>query len=202
MPCNQTHRFAAAVLLVSARLCLHAEGPPPLRSDADLFKQKVAAMTQRGAAPTPQPLTTTVTEREVNAYLVYETAEGLPTGVADPSVSIPGTDRVTARAVVDLDSVRRQRNPTGLFDPMRYLRGRLAVTATGVFRTTNGVAEFQLESADIAGVPIPKLVLQEIVKHYSRSAAHPSGINFDEPFALPARIREIHVERGRAVIVQ
>jgi hypothetical protein len=202
MPRNPTRRFAAAVLLVSAGLCLHAEGPSPLRSDADLLKQKVATITERGAAPTHQPLRTTVTEREVNAYLVYESADGLPAGVADPSVSIPGNDRVTARAVVDLDAVRRQRNPTGLFDPMRYLSGRLAVTATGVLRATNGVAQFHLESADIAGVPIPKLILQEIVNHYSRSAERPSGINLDEPVALPARIREIHVERGQAVIVQ
>jgi hypothetical protein len=202
MPRNRTRRFAPAVLLVLAGVCLHAEGPPPLRSDADLFKQKAATIAQRGSAPTRQLLNTTVTEREVNAYLAYETAEGLPAGVADPSVSIPGTDRVTARAVVDLDAVRRQRNPTGLFDPMRYLSGRLAVTATGVLRATNGVARFHLESADIAGVPIPKLVLQEIVNHFSRSAEHPSGINLDEPVALPARIREIHVERGQAVIVQ
>jgi hypothetical protein len=202
MSSNQIHRFAAAVLLVSARLCLHAEGPLPQRRDADLLKQKVATITERGAAPTRQPLRTTVTEEEVNAYLVYETADGLPAGVVDPSVSIPGTDRVTARAVVDLDAVRRQRKPASLFDPMTYLRGRLAVRATGVFRATNGVAQFHLESADIAGVPIPKLVLQEIVSHYSRSAEHPSGINLDEPVALPARIREIHVERGQAVIVQ
>jgi hypothetical protein len=202
MPRNQIHRFAAAVLLVSVRLCLHAEGPSPLRRDADLLKQKVATITQRGAAPTRQPLKTTVTEREVNAYLVYETADGLPAGIADPSVSIPGTDRVTARAVVDLDAVRRQRNPTSLFDPTRFLRGRLPLRATGVFRASNGVAQFELESADIAGVPIPKLLLQEIVSHYSRSAEHPSGINLDDPVALPARIREIHVERGQAIIVQ
>jgi hypothetical protein len=203
MPRHQTHRFAAAALLVYAGSCLHAEGPSPLRSDADLLKQKVATITRRAAAPTHQPLKTTVTEREINAYLVYETADGLPSGVADPSVSIPETDRVTARAVVDLDAVRRQRNATSLFDPMRYLlRGRLAVRATGVLRAANGVAQFQLESADIAGVPIPKLVLQEIVSHYSRSAEHPSGLNLDEPVALPARIREIHVERGQAVIVQ
>jgi len=201
MPSNQIHRFAAAVLLVATPLCLHAEDPSPLHRDADLLKQKVATITQRGAAPAHQPLKTTVTEKEVNAYLVYETASGLPTGIADPSLSIPGTDRVTARAVVDLDAVRRQRNPS-LFDPMRYLRGRLPVRATGVLRASNGVAQFELESADIAGVPIPKLLLQEIVSHYSRSAEYPSGINLDDPVALPARIREIHVERGQAVIVQ
>lgn len=202
---NQLHRFAAVALFVAALLSLRAAGPAPLRRDADLLKQKVATIVQRGAAPAPQPpgtTETTVTENEVNAYLVYETAGELPAGVVDPSVSISGTDRVTARAVVNLDEVRKQRNPTSVFDPMRYLRGRLAVTATGLFRASNGVARFQLESADVAGVPIPKPLLQEIVSYYSRSPEHPSGIGLDDPVALPARIREIRVARGQAVIIQ
>ena len=74
--------------------------------------------------------------------------------------------------------------------------------ATGVLRATDGFAQLQIESADIAGVPIPKLLLQEIVSYYSRSAERPSGFNLDDPVALPARIREVHVERGQAVIIQ
>ena len=51
-------------------------------------------------------------------------------------------------------------------------------------------------------VPIPKVLLQEIVSYYSRTAENPSGIGLDAPFALPARIREIQVEPGRAVVIQ
>ena len=54
----------------------------------------------------------------------------------------------------------------------------------------------------MGGVPIPKLFLQEIVSYYSRSAEKPAGISLDDPFPLPARIREIQVERGQAIIVQ
>ena len=42
---------------------------------------------------------------------------------------------------------------------------------------------------------MPKFVLQEIVSHYSRTPEKPAGIGLDDPFALPARIREIQVER-------
>jgi hypothetical protein len=202
MPRYKWHRLAVAAFLAAFALCLRAQNPQPLRRDADLLKQKIAAITQRGAAPTHEPLRTTVTDKEVNAYLLYETVDAFPAGVADPSVSLPGADRVTARAVVDLDAVRRQRNPTSLFDPMRYLRGRLAMRATGVLRATDGFAQLQIDSADIAGVPIPKRLLQEIVSYYSRSAERPSGFNLDDPVALPARIREVHVERGQAVIIQ
>jgi hypothetical protein len=49
---------------------------------------------------------------------------------------------------------------------------------------------------------VPKLILQEIVSYYSRSAQKPAGIGLDDPFELPAKIREIQVLRGQAIIVQ
>ena len=122
--------------------------------------------------------------------------------VVEPYVTIIGGGRVSGRAVVDLDAVRRQKNPTSLLDPMNYLMGRLPVTATGVLRTTNGVGRFELESAAVSRVPVPKLFLQEIVSYYSRTPQNPAGINIDDPFQLPARIREIQVARGQAIIVQ
>ena len=80
--------------------------------------------------------------------------------------------------------------------------GRVPITATGVLSTSNGLGRFQLESATVGGVPVPKMMLQEIVSYYSRTPQNPAGINIDDPFPLPARIREIQVERGQAVVVQ
>lgn len=200
-----THRFRAVVLTVcavAATLSIRAAGPTHLRRDADQLKQKIASISQRGTSETGKRVRTTVTEREVNAYLAFETRGDLPSGVVDPSLSILGGERVTARAVVDLDQVRQRRAPTSLLDPLRYLRGSLAVRASGVVRARDGVGRFELEAADIEGVPIPKFLLQQIVGYYSRSAARPSGLSLDDPVALPARIREIQIERGLAVIVQ
>jgi hypothetical protein len=59
-----------------------------------------------------------------------------------------------------------------------------------------------LDAASVAGVPIPKSVLQQIVSYYSRSTDDPDGIGLDDPVALPAGIREIDVLPGRAVLVQ
>ena len=105
-------------------------------------------------------------------------------------------------AVVDLDAVRRAKASQSWFDPTNYLTGRLPVTATGRLQTRNGIGRFELESASVGGVPVPKMLLQEIVGYYSRTEENPGGINLDDPFALPARIREIQVERGHAIIVQ
>ena len=190
---------------ICAVVCLGAAADADVRAsqrDATSLKQKIAAITAAGEKPTAQQRRTTVTEGEVNSYIVYEAPDQVPTGVVAPYITILGDGRVTGRATVDLDAVRKQKNPTSLLDPMNYLMGRLQVTAAGVLRTANGVARFELQSTSVGGVPVPKLILQEIVSYYSRTPQSPAGINIDDPFALPARIREIQVDRGQAIIVQ
>jgi hypothetical protein len=189
--------------IVAACLTLvDAASPAPVKCDADQLKQKIAAISRRGGGNVRQRTRTTVTEREVNAYLAFEAADDLPVGIVDPTVSILGADRVTGRAVVDLDRVRQQRNPTSMLDPVRYLRGRLMVKVTGLMHASDGVGRFELEEADIAGVPIPKFLLQQIVSYYSRSSRRPSGIGLDDEIALPSGIREIRVEHGQAIVLQ
>jgi hypothetical protein len=172
------------------------------KRDAELLRQKVATINAQSERPSKQQRRTTITENEVNAYLVYDAHEQLPAGVVEPSVTILGTGRLSGRAVVDLDAVRRAKASASILDPTNYLIGRLPVTATGVLTTSNGMGRFQLESATVGGVPVPKILLQEIVSYYSRTPDKPAGIGLDDPFALPARIREIQVERGQAIIVQ
>ena len=172
------------------------------KRDAEALQQKVAQIVAHGERAGRPSRRTTITENEVNSYLVYDARPQLPAGVVDPSVTIVGTGRLSGRAVVDLDAVRKAKASPSLLDPTNYLTGRLPVTATGTLVTSNGMGRFQLESASVGGIPIPKILLQEIVSYYSKTPGKPSGIGIDDPFALPARIREIQVERGQAIIVQ
>lgn len=198
------HLRIAAALAASAALAVAAAAADkaPLRRDADRLKLKVEAIRGRSLVAEGRPVRTAISEREVNAYLAYEFVENLPPGVVEPSITILGANRLSGRALVDLDRVRASVNPTSRLDPMYYLAGRLPVGATGVLKTHQGVGGFQLESADVAGVPVPKFVLQQIVSYYSRSAEQPSGISLDRTFALPANIKEIQVDRGQAIVVQ
>jgi hypothetical protein len=191
----------AVIAVTCAVVCVEADVRASKR-DAATFGQKVALINAHADKPTKQGLKTTVSEAEVNSYLVYDSKDQLPAGVVEPSVAILGAGRLSGRAVVDLDAVRKSKNATSIWDPMSYLTGRLPVTAIGTLKTSNGTGQFFLESAAVAGVPIPKLVLQEIVGYYSRTPSKPSGIGLDDPFALPSRIREIQVERGQAIIIQ
>ena len=193
--------LGGSIAVVAATINMSAELRGS-RRDAELLKQKVASINAFGERPSKRSRRTAVSEKELNAYLIYEALQELPVGVVEPSVTILGTGRVAGRAVVDLDAVRKHKNPTSLLDPTFYLFGRLPLTATGILRTSNGTGRFEFQSADAGGVPIPKIVLQEIVSYYSRTPERPQGIGIDDPFPLPSRIREIQVERGQAIIIQ
>jgi hypothetical protein len=200
-----SHLRAGVGLIVAALVCaaVTAHGDQQgTRKDADTFKTKIGAVSKRGAVADPKPLKTLVSEREVNAYLAYGAEEHIPSGVVNPSMAILGDGRVSGTAVVDLDRVRRARNATSWFDPVSYLTGTLPVAASGRLTTRNGVGHFELQSASVASIPVPKVFLQQIVSYYTQSPSRPSGIRIDDPFALPARIREIEVGRGEATIVQ
>lgn len=197
-------RYGSPFLLVAGvvlpAVVAHAQES---RLFADALGKKLAVMSSQGAAPLRKPMWTTVTERELNAYLVDNARTELPAGVVDPAVSILGTTgRVSGRAVVDLDRVRKEKKPASWLDPVSYLTGRLPLTTTGILTTKNGVGQFRFESASVAGVPVPKLFVQQVVSYYSRSPARPSGINLDRPFTLPAHIHEIRFGRGEAIVIQ
>jgi hypothetical protein len=191
---------ASATLIASLVIVVAGQSS---RREADAIRQKIATITALGDRPSKQPRQTALSERELNVLLADDAAGlQLPMGVVEPTVAILGAGRVSASAIVDLDAVRKQRSPTSMLDPMSYVSGRLPVTATGLLRTGNGVGRFQLESAAVGGVPLPKVALQEIVNYYSRTPENPQGIALDDPFPLPANIREIRVDGGQAIIVQ
>lgn len=173
------------------------------KTDADNLEKKIAAVLARGAAvdAAARPLRTVITEREVNAYFKFQGAQQLPVGVVNPIITILDGERVSGVATVDLDAVRKSR-VRGWTDPLSYITGSVDLHATGRLRGANGKGVFELESASIGAVPIPKALLQEIVSYYTRTPESPGGFSLDQPFDLPQKIRQVDLQRGSAVIVQ
>jgi len=194
--------LVAAIVSVAPLL---ADAPRLTKQDADRFQAKLTKIVEFGnAKPTAKaakPQSTSVTDAEVNSYLRFIATPQIPVGIVEPVLNAMGEGRVTGRAIVDLDAVRKQKQ-RGWLDPLAYMGGQLPVTAAGLLTTKDGKGQFQLESAEIKGVPIPKAVLQELLSYYSRSAENPAGIDMDAPFELPARIREIRVGSGTSTVVQ
>jgi hypothetical protein len=198
-------------LTVSLSVCLAAVAPAVAwqrysKQDADRFEAKLSRIVafgseKRATARAAAMQSTPITDAEINAYFEAGAKGQIPPGVVNPELNALGDGRVSGQAVVDLDAVRKQKK-RGWLDPAAYLTGSLPVSASGLLITKDGVGRFQLESAQVSGVTIPKSFLQELVSYYSRTPDNPNGINMDDPFELPSRIREIQVQRGQATILQ
>ena len=202
------HRFGLIAILIAALATSSAGAFFRLtKQDADRFNAKLTRIVDFGSKPAVKTAaaapsqTTQITDTELNAYFRYNAKDKIPVGIVDPTINAVGDGRLTGRATVDLDAVRTQKQ-RGWLDPMAYLTGRLPITASGTLTTQSGIGKFNLESAEISGVSIPKSVLQELLSYYSRTKENPAGINMDDPFELPSRIREIRVSQAQATIVQ
>jgi hypothetical protein len=194
---------AAAVLPIAAQARL-------TKQDADRCQGKLTRINGFASQPPPKAATasasvasqtTQLTDTELNAYLRFHLKDQVPTGVVEPTLSALGEGRVKGTAIIDLDAVRKQKQRSWT-DPMSYMTGRLPLTASGLLITQNGVGRFQLETAELSGISIPKSLVQELLSFYSKSPENPSGISMDDPFELPARIKEIRVGKGEAMVVQ
>jgi hypothetical protein len=197
-------RPAALAVLAALAVAPIAGQERLTKQDADRFQTKLGRIVVQGkSAPlkSAQPRSTPITDAELNSYLRFNAKDQVPVGILEPTLNALGDGRVSGRAVVDLDAVRKQKQ-RGWLDPVGYLSGRLPVTAAGRLTTKEGKGQFQLESAEISGVTVPKAVLQELLSFYSKSAESPNGIDMDAPFELPSRIREIRVGTGTATVVQ
>ena len=173
------------------------------KQEADLFSRKLAQIVVQGdAAQKAGNRRTPVTETELNSWFTYSAKPLLPAGVSDPRITMIGNGKVTGQAVVDLDAIAKKKASGGTFDIWNLVGGKVPVNVAGTLRTKDGIGSFDLESADVSGLPLPKSFLQEVVSYYSRTADHPQGVKIDDPFALPASIRQIDVGAGQAVIVQ
>ena len=172
------------------------------RADGDRLQKKIDEIAANAAAAKPQPKTTAVSEGELNSYLAFNLRNDIPRGLAEPEILMTGNGALAGRVLVDIDEFNRSRGPQSILDPLSYLSGQVPVTARGVLRTNEGRGRFYLSSAELQGVPLPRSVVQELVRYFSRTADNPRGIDMDEPFDLPAKIRQIEVSRGEAVVVQ
>ena len=172
------------------------------RPMADSFAKKVALINQHAERSPSSARRTTLSESELNSWFAFRAQPLLPTGLTQPKVTIVGNGKLMGSATVDLEAIARERGKGGSLDVWSYLGGRLPLNVTGVLHTKDGQGRFELQAADISGVPVPKTLLQELLSFYTRSAEKPQGVRLDDPFALPAGIKQIEVGQAQAVVVQ
>ncbi len=188
--------FGVAVVSAAAQILTKA--------DADSLEKKLAAILQRGAATgraAERPLRTAILDREFNAYFKFQGKVHLPVGVVSPKLEILDGGRLVGSATVDLDAVRRSKE-RGWTDPLAYMSGSVEIRMVGVVRAANGKGKIDLESATLGGLPVPIVLLNELIAYYTRTPESPAGFSLDQAFDLPQKVRQVDFQRGSAVIVQ
>ena len=174
--------------------------PPFTPADGQRLAEALAAIVANAretVARQDGPRVNTLTERGINAYLRFQGAHHLPPAVGEPEMRLLGDGRLSARALIDLDRLRAER-PRGPLDPLRYLGGQVEVVAAGALRASAGVGRFEIESLHVESVPVPVLLLVEVVRTHRDSG----GFDLTAPFPLPYGIEELRVEPARAIVVQ
>jgi hypothetical protein len=197
--------FSSCILLVISTLAASVSSsaaPQISREQGNSLARKIDAINENAAAKLPGPKRTAIMEPEVNSYLAFNIKEKIPRGLTQPQIRMVGNGQLAGQVFVDMDDVRRGRSSGGIMDPLNYLSGQVPLTARGVLTTRNGKGQFQLTGAEMNGVPLPKAIVQELVSFFSRTADNPKGFNLDEPFNLPAKVREITVNPAESVVVQ
>ena len=193
------HSLLLATCVVAAVASLGAR-QDLTRAEGDRMAQKLAAIEARGNAPISPaaPLRTSFTDREVNAYFRYNGKDRLPEGVLNPQLTFQNDRRIDAKAVVDLDAVRKTQQSwmAGL------LHGSVEVRVIGDVTVASGKGTLQIVSATFGGIPIPVTLLQDVVAQYSKTPDMPNGFQLDKPFDLPANIREVRLQPGAVTIIQ
>ncbi len=164
------------------------------------LERRLLEILQNAGEPSSEVRLTPLPEPDVNAYLAHQAVPHLPVGIQAPVVRI-GEDSLSAEAVIDLDAIRDSRERAG-FDPVQFLGGRLAVTASGRIRSGGGVARLEVETVTVGGIRVPVEVLQELVRYFTRTPDQPEGTSLDAPIPLPYGITELRLTPGLAVIVQ
>jgi hypothetical protein len=198
-------RFAFFFLLSTLVIPLRAATVS--RQSAEEFAQKIALIQRQADSPASPARAgarrTRLTEDELNSWFVYRAQPVLPAGVSQPQVTILGEGRLAGQAIIDLDAVAKRRSSSGgAFDPLSLIGGKVPVSVSGILHTRDGMARFEVQRAEMSGVPVPVTVLQEVLTYYSRSDERPQGVRLADVFSLPANIRQIEVGEGQAVVVQ
>jgi hypothetical protein len=169
---------------------------------AGRMQQKLDAIVAHAAGPPKakaQPLTTTLSEEELNSYFQYRMGAKIPRGVSQIRFQLHA-GRVTGEAMVDFDEVKASSNRPihPLLDAL--LAGKRPVSGTGSFTSSNGSGVLHLEQVAIGNLSLSGALLDLLVRRFVLPRYPKAAI--DRPFQLPAGIDRLVIEEGRAIIYQ
>jgi hypothetical protein len=140
-----------------------------------------------------------VTQGELNSYLNLSLAPQLPPGVTGLRVALQ-SERIHARANVDLEKVRAQVPAATGWGPFSLLGGSVPVELRARLLSGDGFGSVEVEDLRLATLPVPVSVLEQLVSSATRNSGNPGGFDILAPFRLPYAVQRVRIEPGRAYL--
>jgi hypothetical protein len=184
------------LLLAPAATPAPAAARPGLTwADAESLGRKLETLEKR-RAPGPAAKIS-ITQEELNSYLNLTLAPKMPLGLADVYFRME-PDRLSAKAIVDLDQVKGKLPPMGSFNPLSYLGGRVPLELKGRVPNDDGFASIELEDVRLGGLSVPPSLVAQLVASATRSSENPQGFDILAPVRLPYSLKRVRVQTGKA----
>src|SRR5688500_1313262 len=135
-------RFGGSILLCALPGVVLSAADALTRQLGDALAKKVVLVQDHATQGVKKPLATTVSQAETNSYLKFNAGDLLPTGLTQPEITMHGKNRVSGKAIVDLDVVRRKQSSGGWLGRTSSVTGEMRVTAAGTLITAHGTSRF------------------------------------------------------------
>ena len=139
----------------------------------------------------------TLSQSELNAYVVQELPKVVPQGVREPRLELSAGTAV-ASALIDFVKLRSaQGSPPGWL-MRQLLQGEHPVTVTARIDSARGRATVNLQSVEVAGVTIEGRMLDYLIHSYLLPYYPDAKVG--EPFELSHNIDRLDVEPARVEV--
>jgi hypothetical protein len=134
-----------------------------------------------------------LSEGELQSYVFYSLKDDIPAQLDSVTVQLE-QDTVGCDAQVTFNS-KATGNP--VLDPL--VGGTHNLSLKGRLIGREGRGKFDLQEVQVDGVPVPKVLIQALIKRYVKPK-YPE-VDLNEPFDLPWEIQEVKLESGRATVI-
>jgi len=140
-----------------------------------------------------------LSEDEINSYLRYDYAPEIPKGLSDPHIRLE-PDRVYGDVLVDfVEWKAAQGEEPGMLLAF-LLRGKKRVEVVARWRSGEGKGRADIEQVKIGGIPVSAAVVTFLIENVVQPR-YPEAV-VERPVELGYGLREIRVERGRAILAR
>ncbi len=159
--------------------------------------RKIGQIEANAGNAKPTPLTTQLTQQELNAYF-NEGGVQIPKGISNPKLEL-SSGVVHATGNVDFDQLATsQQGMNPIFSALFTGVHDVEVLANGSGKNGRGTIAVQWVKLD--GIQIPRTALDYLIQHYVKPKYPGAGMTTN--FPLPDRIQTAVVQQSQVVLTQ